>query len=348
MQRTAGGDRQPGGRRRRVGAVSSPPPSRRLGAPVHLSGMAARPRLGDDVGLRSGTTCAPRRAAGATCCAARRRAVRLPPDYWQARAPLAQRSIAANRSRRDAALNRRPNVSRDRRRRRFIVALAAAVVRPRAAAGGSPRSRRATATQRPRSTPRPPRNEHVNPVAFFRAMEQTAGEHAVFVADGRTSSPPRQKYPVIRARRAVASTRRVRHAGRRRRLRPRRRGGTPGRRTSTRLGRRRVGLRPVGVRLLRAPPHPGDRGRRHDAGWTQNRARAGQDVRRRRRLSSSRAHRVPHEVARGFGAEGIEIRRDDGSPPPAWRGRARSPPQAAGAGQRLAREDDFREGSISM
>ena len=97
------------------------------------------------------------------------------------------------------------------------------------------------------------RGEHVNLVGFFRAMEQAAGDNAVFVADGGTSSPPRRAHPA-RARRCRGWTRAF---------------GTLGVGAGFVLGAMaRPGAEtwlvwgdgaaswPVGVRQLRAPPHP--------------------------------------------------------------------------------------------
>ena len=55
----------------------------------------------------------------------------------------------------------------------------------RAWPAGSPRCAAATPSARSRSTSRPQASgEHVNPIALFRALEKEAGDNAVLVADG--------------------------------------------------------------------------------------------------------------------------------------------------------------------
>jgi acetolactate synthase-1/2/3 large subunit len=95
--------------------------------------------------------------------------------------------IAANRSARDARLNRRPDIAAIGDAGLFIEALAATISAPRAAAWTE-----WLATLRARDQARETEidaqaavsGEHVNPLALFRALEADAGEHAVFVADG--------------------------------------------------------------------------------------------------------------------------------------------------------------------
>ena len=94
--------------------------------------------------------------------------------------------VAANRSGRDARLNRKPDDRGDRRRR----PLHRRAGRPRRRRG----AKRASGSQRsPRATPSARREidaqaglagEHVNPVAFLRALDRAAGDNAIFVADG--------------------------------------------------------------------------------------------------------------------------------------------------------------------
>jgi thiamine pyrophosphate-dependent acetolactate synthase large subunit-like protein len=154
----------------------------RLGVPVYLSGMA-RGLLGRDHPLQ-------RRHA-------RRTALResdcvmlagVPCDFRLDYGSHVRRSaqlIAANRSAKDARLNRRPNLAAIGDAGAFIVALAARVVEAarretwlqslaaRDAARESEIDARAAAP-----------GEFVNPVALLRAVERLAADDAVFVADG--------------------------------------------------------------------------------------------------------------------------------------------------------------------
>ena len=155
----------------------------RLGVPVYLSGMA-RGLLGRDHPLQMRHT--------------RRQALReadcvllagVPCDFRLDYGRHVRRSatlIAANRSPKDARLNRRPDVAAIGDAGQFIGALAQTA--------GQPPERWAgwTATLRERDgvreaeidTQAAVRGEYVNPLAFFRALEAEAGDNAVFVADG--------------------------------------------------------------------------------------------------------------------------------------------------------------------
>ncbi|MFS8085418.1 MAG: thiamine pyrophosphate-binding protein, partial [Acidobacteriota bacterium] len=155
---------------------------KRLGVPVYLSGMA-RGVLGRDAGLQLRH--------------ARRKALReadvvllagVPCDFRLDYGKHVRRGatlIAANRSRQDARLNRSPTIEAIGDAGRFIVALAERVgdsVRrddwiQGLAARDAEREREIDAQARATG-------EHVNPVAFFRALDQAAGENAIFVADG--------------------------------------------------------------------------------------------------------------------------------------------------------------------
>ncbi|MDE2613306.1 MAG: thiamine pyrophosphate-binding protein [Burkholderiales bacterium] len=155
----------------------------RLGVPVYLSGMA-RGLLGRDHPLQ-------RRHA-------RRDALReadcvllagVPCDFRLDYGRHVRRSatlVAANRSRRDARLNRRPDIAAIGDAGRFIRALAAAVPTPAARRDGwlatlAERDRaRETEIDRQAAL----RGEYVNPLALFRALEAEAGDDALFVADG--------------------------------------------------------------------------------------------------------------------------------------------------------------------
>jgi acetolactate synthase-1/2/3 large subunit len=97
--------------------------------------------------------------------------------------------IAANRSAKDARLNRKPDIAAIGDAGLFLQALAQA--QP---ASGTANARLAgwIATLRARDAEREveidqqaqAKGEHVNPIALFRALEQEAGDNAVLVADG--------------------------------------------------------------------------------------------------------------------------------------------------------------------
>jgi thiamine pyrophosphate-dependent acetolactate synthase large subunit-like protein len=97
--------------------------------------------------------------------------------------------IAANRSAKDARLNRKPEVAAIGDAGLFLQALAQA--QP-ASSTAAPRLAAWLATLRGRDTEREleidqqakPMGEYVNPIALFRLLEQTAGDNAVLVADG--------------------------------------------------------------------------------------------------------------------------------------------------------------------
>jgi acetolactate synthase-1/2/3 large subunit len=154
----------------------------RLGVPVYLSGMA-RGLLGRDCALQMRH--------------ARRDALReadcvllagVPCDFRLDYGKHVRRSatlIAANRSRKDARLNRKPSIEAIGDAGRSIVALAARLgeaakrpawleaLRARDAAREAQIDAQAAVSA-----------QHVNPVAFFRALEKAAADDAVFVADG--------------------------------------------------------------------------------------------------------------------------------------------------------------------
>lgn len=155
----------------------------RLGVPVYLSGMA-RGLLGREHPLQ--LRHARRQALREADCVL---LAGVPCDFRLDYGRHVRRSatlVAANRSARDARLNRRPDVAAIGDAGLFIEALAAALP-----------SRADTwtgwlATLRARDQAREAEidaqaaasGEHVNPLAFLRALEAEAGEHAVFVADG--------------------------------------------------------------------------------------------------------------------------------------------------------------------
>ncbi|GIL03491.1 MAG: acetolactate synthase [Betaproteobacteria bacterium] len=152
-----------------------------LGIPVYLSGMA-RGLLGREhpLQLRHQRRQALREAdcvllAGVPCD------FRL--DYGR-HVRRSAKLIAANRSAREARMNRRPDLAAIGDAGLFLEALAAkcgtisraewiAQLRTRDAAREAEIDRDAAAG-----------GEHVNPLAFFRALDRSAGDDAVFVADG--------------------------------------------------------------------------------------------------------------------------------------------------------------------
>ena len=154
----------------------------RLGMPVYLSGMA-RGLLGRDASLQMRH--------------ARRDALReadcvllagVPCDFRLDYGKHVRRSatlVAANRSRRDARLNRRASIEAIGDAGRFIVALAAAAgERAHRAPWIETLAARDAKREADIDAQAAARGAHVNPVAFFRAMERTAADDAIFVADG--------------------------------------------------------------------------------------------------------------------------------------------------------------------
>jgi thiamine pyrophosphate-dependent acetolactate synthase large subunit-like protein len=155
---------------------------RRMGVPVYLSGMG-RGVLGRDDNLQMRH--------------ARRKALReadcvllagVPCDFRLDYGKHVRRSatlVAANRSRKDAHLNRKPTIEAIGDAGRFIVALAQRVGdgARRDAWIASLAARDAEREQEIDAQARAS-GEHVNPVAFFRALDKAAGENAIFVADG--------------------------------------------------------------------------------------------------------------------------------------------------------------------
>ena len=159
----------------------------RLGVPVYLSGMA-RGLLGRDHPLQMRHT--------------RRQALReadcvllagVPCDFRLDYGRHVRRGatlIAANRSAKDARLNRRPDVAAIGDAGQFLIALADA--QEKAPSPGPAHGAGWIDTLRARDqvreteidTQAAARGEFVNPLAFFRALEAEAGDNAVFVADG--------------------------------------------------------------------------------------------------------------------------------------------------------------------
>ena len=154
----------------------------RLGIPVYLSGMA-RGLLGREhpLQMRHQRRNALREAdcvllAGVPC------------DFRLDYGKHVRRSatlIAANRSAKDARLNRKPDITALGDAGHFLQALAAATTAP-------PNRSDWLATLRGRDhtreaeidTQAAAQGEFVNPIALFRTLEQEAGDNAIFVADG--------------------------------------------------------------------------------------------------------------------------------------------------------------------
>ena len=154
-----------------------------LGIPVYLSGMA-RGLLGRDhpLQMRHQRRNALREAdcvllAGVPC------------DFRLDYGKHVRRSatlIAANRSAKDARLNRRPDVAALGDAGLFIQGLAQALPAPGARWAGWCDSLRKRDAEREAEidTQAAARAEYVNPLALFRALEAEAGDNAIFVADG--------------------------------------------------------------------------------------------------------------------------------------------------------------------
>ena len=153
----------------------------KLGVPVYLSGMA-RGLLGRDSPLQMRH--------------ARRKALReadcvllagVPCDFRLDYGKHVRRSatlIAANRSTKDARLNRTADIEAIGDAGRFLVALAHkshGIACPDWIATLSARDAEREAEIDVQADAS---GQHVNPVAFFRALEHAAGDNAVFVADG--------------------------------------------------------------------------------------------------------------------------------------------------------------------
>lgn len=154
----------------------------RLGAPAYLSGMA-RGLLGRDhpLHMRHARREALRQSdcvvlAGVPCD------FRL--DYGQ---PIRRGAtlVAANRSHADATLNRRPTIAAIGDAGVFLERIADSVhlPAPREAWIGELRARDA-AREREIDAQAATPGEHVNPLAFLRALDRAAHEDAIFVADG--------------------------------------------------------------------------------------------------------------------------------------------------------------------
>jgi acetolactate synthase-1/2/3 large subunit len=316
---------------------------KRLGVPVYLSGMA-RGLLGRESALQMRHV--------------RRKALReadcvllagVPCDFRLDYGKHVRRSatlIAANRSTKDARLNRQPDIEAIGDAGRFLIDLAertGGIKRPEwiatLAARDAEREQEIDAQARGRGA-------HVNPVSFFRAMERAAGESAVFVADGGDFVATASY--ILRPRGPLAW------------LDP---GafGTLGVGAGFALGAATVkpesevwlvwgdgasgyGLVEFDTFVRHGIPVIAVVG--NDAGWTQIAREQvkmlGDDV------GTVLARTAYHEVAKGFGAEGIEIRTDA----EVDKGLAHARRLAAAGKPVLVNvwldKTEFREGSISM
>ena len=156
-----------------------------LGIPVYLSGMA-RGLLGRDhpLQMRHQRRQALREAdcvllAGAPC------------DFRLDYGKHVRRSatlIAANRSAREARINRRPDIAAIGDAGLFLQSLAAGSAAPGLVSKRTQWIEQLRARDAARETEideqARPAGAHVNPIAFLRALEGEAGDHAVIVADG--------------------------------------------------------------------------------------------------------------------------------------------------------------------
>ena len=279
----------------------------RLGVPVYLSGMA-RGLLGRDHPLQ-------RRHA-------RRNALReadcvllagVPCDFRLDYGGHIRRSatlIAANRSAKDARLNRRPDIAAIGDAGAFIGALAARL--DEGAALREPwlgtLAERDAQREAEIDAQAAKRGRHVNPVALFRAVERIAADDAVFVADGgdfvatasyilRPRGPLAWLDPGAFGTLGVGAGFVLGTAS----IRPQ---------SQTWLvwgdGASGFGLAEIDTLVRHRVPAIMLVG--NDAGWTQIAREQvkmlGDDV------GTVLARTAYHEVARGFGAEGLELRRD--------------------------------------
>lgn len=156
-----------------------------LGIPVYLSGMA-RGLLGRDHPLQMRHQ--------------RRQALRdadcvllagVPCDFRLDYGRHVRRSatlIAANRSAKEARMNRRPDIAAIGDAGLFLETLAAGLAPDAAASSWMPWVEHLRARDAVRETEidqqAEPTGAFVNPIAFFRALEREAGDNAVLVADG--------------------------------------------------------------------------------------------------------------------------------------------------------------------
>jgi thiamine pyrophosphate-dependent acetolactate synthase large subunit-like protein len=255
--------------------------------------------------------------------------------------------VAANRGAREARLNRRPTIAAIGDAGAFIERLAASLgerARREAWIGELRQRDGEREAQIDASAARA--GEHVNPVALFRAMDRIAAEDAVFVADGgdfvatasyilRPRSPLAWLDPGVFGTLGVGAGFAL---------------GAALARPKSELwllwgdGASGYGLAEFDTFVRHGIPVIAVVG--NDAGWAQI---AREQVKMLHDdVGTVLARSAYHEVAKGFGAEGIEVR-EQAEVEPALR-RAR---ELAAAGRAVLvnvwlDKTDFREGSISM
>ena len=153
-----------------------------MGIPVYLSGMA-RGLLGRDATLQMRH--ARRNALREADCVV---LAGVPCDFRLDYGRHVRRSatlIAANRSRKDARLNRRPSIAALGDAGLTLIALAQQLgARANRAEWTSALRARDAAREAEIDTQAQAHGEYVNPIALFRALDAVAGDDAVMVADG--------------------------------------------------------------------------------------------------------------------------------------------------------------------
>lgn len=322
----------------------------RLGVPVYLSGMA-RGLLGREHALQMRHE--RRKALRESDCVV---LAGVPCDFRLDYGKHVKRSatlIAANRSASEAKLNHAPTIAAIGDAGVFITRLAeragdrarrpewAATLRERDALRETSIDAQAAPPGAPASG-----DAHVNPVAFFRALERAAGDNAVFVADGgdfvATSSyilHPRAPltwldpgvFGTLGVGAGFATGAALAHPG-----------------SEVWLlwgdGASGYGLAEFDTFVRHGIPVIAVVG--NDAGWTQI---AREQVKMLKDdVGTVLARTAYHEVARAFGAEGLEVRRPEDVDGALARAR-----ELAAAGRPVLvnvwlEKTDFREGSLSM
>ncbi|MEO8857524.1 MAG: thiamine pyrophosphate-binding protein, partial [Burkholderiaceae bacterium] len=323
---------------------------RTLGCPVYLSGMA-RGLLGreDDLQMRHQRRQALREAdcvllAGVPC------------DFRLDYGKHVRRSatlIAANRSARDARLNRRPDIAAIGDAGLFLQALAQATpsgaqAQARARLASWITELRARDIERETEIDRQaiPTGEFVNPVALLRAVEREAADDAILVADGgdfvataayvlHPRAPLRWLDPGAFGTLGVGAGFALGAAL-----------ALPGQEVWVILGDGACGYGLVefdsfvrhGVPLIALVGN--------DAGWTQI---AREQIKMLHDdVGTVLARTAYHEVAQGFGAEGVLVRTLDELPQALARARALASAGKAVLVNVWLDKTDFREGSLSM
>jgi len=320
----------------------------RLGVPVYLSGMA-RGLLGRDHPLQMRHE--RRKALRESDCVV---LAGVPCDFRLDYGKHVKRQatlIAANRSAKDARLNRTPTIAAIGDASLFIEQLSErpGAGKPREAWMSALRERDQTReteidarAQGPAATP----GDHVNPVSFFRTLDRVAGDHACFVADGgdfvatasyilRPRGPLTWLDPGVFGTLGVGAGFAIGAALAR-----------PGSEVWLLWGdgASGYGLAEFDTLVRHGIPVIAVIG--NDAGWTQI---AREQVKMLHDdVGTVLARTAYHEVARGFGAEGLEVRRPDEVEGILQRART-----LAASGRPVLvnvwlDRTDFREGSISM